>query len=83
MRTEPPNPRLSKIWRISDSIFFPNAESTLTENSIPTLRSSPDRSFGRILVPSLFQTSGGEPVFETQLPLSYRAPRKTRYAAAG
>ena len=33
--------------------------STLTENSTPTLRSSPERSFGRILVPRRFQTSGG------------------------
>ena len=33
---------------------------------MPTLRSFPERSFGRILVPSRFQTSGGI------VPLSFR-----------
>ena len=39
-------------------MFRANCELTLTENSMPTLRSSLDRSLGRILVPSRFQTSG-------------------------
>ena len=32
----------------------------MTEKSTPTLRSAPDRSFGRIFVPRRFHTSGGE-----------------------
>ena len=39
-------------------MFWANCELTLTENSMPTLRSSPDRSLGSILVPNRFQTSG-------------------------
>ena len=58
-RTRSLSPRSVRICRSSLSMFCANCEPTLTEKSMPTLRSSPDRSLGRILVPSRFQTSGG------------------------
>ena len=42
-RTRSPRPRSFKICCSSVSMFLANAEPTLTENSMPTLRSSPDR----------------------------------------
>ena len=40
-------------------MFAANSESTVTDRSMPTLRCFPVRNFGRSLVPSRFQSSGG------------------------
>src|SRR5262249_346345 len=49
-------------WRICLSSFaklVAESVATVTENSNSILRSDPERSLGRIFVPSRFQTSGG------------------------
>ena len=51
-RTCSSSPSSPKINRSLFSIVFAVVGSTLTENSIPTRSSFPDRSFGRTLVPS-------------------------------
>jgi len=53
------SPSSCTIWRRSDAKPSAAAALTVTEKSTPTLRSAPDRSFGRIFVPRRFHTSGG------------------------
>lgn len=52
-------PKSSRIRRNSKTRFFAASRSTVTAKSMPTLRSEPDLSFGRIFVPKRFHTSGG------------------------
>ncbi len=57
--TLPVKPRSSSICRISVSKLRASWPSTVTENSIPILRSEPLFSFGNTFVPNRFQISGG------------------------
>ena len=65
--TRSPNPRSSRVCRRSVSHAPGQLRAdAYTERSIPTRRPSPDRSLGKIFVPSRFQSSGGDSAGDPQ-----------------
>src|SRR3989454_12533032 len=70
----PPSPRSSSSWRSSASRLAASSDFTVSENSTPTLRSSPVRSLGSTFVPNRFHTSGDfVPGIHYSLPLGRSA----------
>ena len=79
----PVRPRSSSICLRSVSKLCTSCPSTVTENSIPILRSEPPRNFGSTFVPSRFQISGGTSPEIRNVRLLAEAPAQAGIPAVG